>query len=468
MTRIATLPEDERLPHLQLATNLSAMQEAFQSRLPEFAEGRWKIDEVDIERFDYKPGRKCSICYELSLHDVAQGAGASQLLLGVMAPNGEAEASFAKAKREANFPPVFGPAAYFLPDLNMVLWGFPNDPAIKRLPALIDKTRFRALIEKYWERLRIGPEITLRDVATNMVKYVPQHRCTFRHVLELQKSRERDSSAGEVVVYSKIHDDKTDGEPFFKIVQSVRNTPVCQSGALLVPEPLFFDHEINAGFQRGLHGQNLDLQLNKIDLDEAAAKIGAVLAELHQCSLEGLEDRPLDDELLKFAKVKKILAARDSAYNPKLDFIDGELRKRFSSLATLSPAPIHGAFRLTQLLLVEGKLALVDLDGFVMGNPISDVGSFLAHLLYLPLKGLITQAQARSAVRRFCQAYREKAYQGLPGEVLEWYIAVYLAGREAGKCLDKANKVSKRDYESMIDILLDMAIAILSGKMRLD
>jgi hypothetical protein len=123
---------------------------------------------------------------------------------------------------------------------------------------------------------------------------------------------------------------------------------------------------------------------------------------------------------------------------------------------------------LTQLLLVEGKLALVDLDGFLMGNPISDVGSFLAHLLYLPLKGLITQAQARSAVRRFCQAYGEKAHQGLPGEVLEWYTAVYLAGREVGKCLDKANKVSKRDYESMIDILLDMAIAILSGKMRLN
>jgi hypothetical protein len=337
MTRIATLPEDERLPHLQLATNLSAMQEVFQSQLPGFAEGRWKINEVDIERFDYKPGRKCSICYELSVHDVAPGASASQLLLGVMTPNGEAEAGFAKAKREANFPPVFGPAAHFLPDLNMVLWGFPNDPAIKRLPALIDKTRFRALIEKYWERLRIASEITLRDVATNIVKYVPQRRCTFRHVLELQKPD--GSSAGEVVVYSKIYDDKTDGEPFFKIVQSVWNTPVCQSGALLVPEPLFFDREINAGFQRGLHGQNLDLQLNKIDLDGVAARIGAVLAELHQCSLEGLEDCPPDHELLKFAKVKKNLATWDSTYNPKAgcakDFqvLPPSARPRFTALS---------------------------------------------------------------------------------------------------------------------------------------
>jgi len=464
MTRIATLPDDEKFPQLPAVIDLAAMQARLQRQLPGFAEGRWQIKETDIAEFDYKPGKKCCICYALTFAEKTTGLIKKQLMLGIIFSDDELEANFAKAQRHAVFQPAFAPKIYLLRELNMVLWGFPNDPKIKHLAALVDKSSLRALLQKNWERLQLSPEITLREVATEIVKYVPQRRCTFRHTLYLQKS---DGATEKLVIYSKIYDDKTDGEPFFKIIENIWHAPVCQSGALLIPEPLFFDRETNTGFQRGLHGQNLDLLLDQIDLDDLSQKIGAALAELHQCPLEGLEGRPFDYELAEFLKTRQSLEKINAAYQAKLNFIEDALRKNYAALTALSPAPIHGAFRLTQLLLVDGRLALIDFDGFLMGNPLADAGSFIAHLLYLPLKGLITPGQGRTAVRLFCQAYLEKADWGLPAEVLHWYTAANLAGREVRKCLDKSSKISKRDYEGMIEVLLDMAVDILSGKVPL-
>jgi hypothetical protein len=148
--------------------------------------------------------------------------------------------------------------------------------------------------------------------------------------------------------------------------------------------------------------------------------------------------------------------------------IEAELERRWPALTTLAATPIHGAFRLTQVLRVGEKIALVDFDGFLLGNPISDIGSFVAYLLYLPYKGLISAAQSRSAIHSFCQAYAEKAPWGLPADLFQWYTAAYLLGREVKKCLGKSTKPAKRDYQSMIGPLLEMAEGILAGRIHLE
>ena len=465
MARIAVLPEDKQLPLLGVVTNTFAMRKTFQRQLPGFAEGRLQINGLNIKQLDYKPGKRCCICYKLRIKEVASGSEARQMLLGVIETNGGAETRYLKARDEADFQPAFVPAIHWLPELNMVLWAFPNDPQIKRLSAIVDKRGLREILQKNWSKLSIPPEFSLNDIETAVVKYVPQRRCTLRHVLRLEQSNGRGVS--EVVIYSKIHSNKTDGAPFFRLLRGVWNAPVCQSGALLVPEPLFFDCDLNAIFQRGLYGRNLDELLFEIDLDDIAAKIGAALAALQQSPLEGLKRRARDYELADCAKVKERLSTISRVYEIRLAFVDAELRKRLANLTILEPTPIHGAFRLTQLLLAEEKIAFIDFDDFSLGNPIADVGSFVAHLLYLPLKGVMSEAQARSAIRHFCQAYRANAPWGLPADLLEWYTAAYLVGREAKKCQGKTNQLSNRDYEGMIDKLLEMSAGILAGRLRL-
>ncbi len=466
MAFVAKLPEDPLLPQLGVATNIAAMQNVLQTHLPGFAEGRRQISKLEITACDYKPGRKCSISYGLHVKDLQSGKLGRQILVGMIEANNGVARKFARMQNSALATPEFVPALHFLPEPEMLLWGFPNDPKIKHLPALVQPKRLRALLERHWAALNVSQEFSLREIGTSVVKYAPQTRCTLRHVLSFETKDGRDRS--ELVLYSKIFSSKISVKPLFRKLQTLWQAPVCRSGALLIPEPVICDAALNVIFQRGLHGRNVDQLLPNLDLGAIAASSGAMLAQFHQSAFERLELRAPEHELYECEKILARLQESAPEHLPRAQTLDATLRQKFSRLTPLAPTPIHGAFRLTQLLLVQGRLALIDFDDLVKGNPVSEVGGFIAYLLYLPLKGLSTEAQCRAAVQRFCSAYREHAPWGLPQDALHWHTAAYLLCRETKKCLEKSNKVSKRDYEGMVAKLLAMAEEILAGRMRLE
>lgn len=465
MSRFVNAAKDEQFPHLPVAADAAAMQEILQRRLPGFAEGRMLISRVQIKDFEYKPGRKCAICYAVRAHDPATGRQGRQLFLGVLEPRSRAQIELAAAPADELATPEFGPARHALPELNMVLWAFPNDPKIKGLPVLAQAGSLQTLLNETGALSKTAGSGPVQCLETQVVKYVPQRRCTFRHVLHLHAGTAQQS---ELVVYSKIYRAKTDAGLFFKNLQGIWEAPVCRSGALLVPEPLFHAAALNAVFQRGLRGRNLDEMLHEIDPAEVSARLGLALAGLQQCALAGLEHRPPAEEFDEFKKTQKALLACSSAHAPALQKIEHELARGISGLSALAPVPIHGAFRPTQVLMVGDQIAVIDFDGFLMGNPLADAGSFIAHLIYLPLKGLLSETQSRAAIRQFARAYGAAAPWGMPEKTLRWYIAANLAGREAKKCLDKSRKVSKRDYEDMIGALLRHAVDTLAGGSVLD
>lgn len=466
MAFVAKLPEDPRLPQLGVVSNPVAMRNILQHSLPGFAEGRCVIDKLEITDCDYKPGRKCGLSYLLHVTDAANGTTGRQILAGTIAAEDNLAQRYARLQSMLSVPTTFGPSVHALPEQNMLLWGFPNDPKIKHLATLIEAQRLRALLQEHWSALNLPDKFILRDVQTAVVKYAPQTRCTLRHVLSMETEDGRERT--ELILYSKIFSSKTSIKPLFRKLQALWQAPVCQSGALLLPEPLFCEATLNLFFQRGLQGRNVDMLLPTPELPMLAQRSGALLAQFQQSTFERLEMRAPEHELYECEKVLARFAESAPEHLPLARKIDAALREQFPRLTPLADTPLHGAFRLTQLLLVEDRLALIDFDDLVRGNPISEVGGFLAYLLYLPLKGLSTEAQARAAIANFCNAYRAQAPWGLPQDVLHWYVAAYLLAREAKKCLEKGTKVSKRDYEGMIGKLLASAEEILTGTLQLE
>ncbi len=464
MAFVAKLPEDPQLPQLSVVSNPAAMQKVLQNTMPGFVEGRYSIQRIEVTDCDYKPGRKCTLSYLLHVSEVETGKSGQQIFVGTIAAEDTLTQRYERLQQTLSAATAFGPALHLLPEHNMLLWGFPNDPKIKHLATLVDAERLRALLQEHWPALNLPAKFILREVQTRVIKYAAQTRCTLRHVLFLET--EDGSERSELVLYSKIFSSKTSVKPLFRKLQSLWQAPVCQSGALLIPEPLLCDAKLNLFFQRGLQGRNVDQLLPNLDLPAVAAKSGAMLAQFQQSTFERLEARAAEHELYECEKILVRLAESAPEHLSRAQTIDAALRTKFSQLPRVANTPLHGAFRLTQLLLVEDRLALIDFDDLVQGNPISEVGGFIAYLLYLPLKGLSTEEQARAAVAAFCNAYRAHATWGLPHDVLQWYSAAYLFSREVKKCLEKGTKVSKRDYESMVGKLLLMAEAILEGKVR--
>lgn len=464
MLKFAEKYDDAVFPQLAVVTNTLAMKEIFQRELPGFIEGRLELHNVLLNQMRYEPGKKCHLNYQLVVKDLANGKTQRPLCFAMIEPGlpqNEAAANYAKALRHALFQPKVLPALHFLPKLNMILWGYPNDPKLRHLHRLTNRENLKEVVQSLWPFLHLPPEAKLRRIFTKRIKYVPRDRCTLRHRLLFE-------GAAPLVLYSKMLNPKTNGELIFKTMQTLWHAPVCQAGGLLIPEPLFFAPEMNAIFVRGLKGKNADDHLNELDLDETAAQIGAGLAGIHQCQIAGLPARGDEHVIAEAAEAVEILSNFNPAYRPRVEALALALREKYAGLPSLPPAPIHSAFRLSQFLVVDGKLALIDFDDFVQGNPIADVASFVAHLLYLPLKGEsakdgLAPERGRAAIRRFCRAYAAAAPWGLPNDILIWQTAAHLLGKQAKKCI----RLAKENHAKKVDQLLNWAAAILSGSERL-
>ena len=456
MFQIAAMPVDLQLPQLQVVMDGAAMHEVFQRRLPGFAEGRLRLDNLKLMRMTYTPGKECRIGYTLRVKDLASGRAGEQIFFAIAAPRSDIESRYAQARHERRVQPEFGPAIFLLPEVHLVLWGFPNDPGLKQLPQLFDQNALAECIRKFWDCLHFPSDRKLNSAATILVKYVPELRCTLRHDLRLDE-------AGELVIYSKTFQPGTGGELIFRNMQALWNAPVCRSGEIIIPEPLFFVAEMNTFFMRGLEGVNADENLETLDLDRVAAEMGTALAGIQQCRLEDLPDCPEQDAVAEVDDAERILGRVAAAYSPRVKTIAETLREKYTGLTPVPPAPMHSAFRISQFLLVDGKLALIDFDDFMLGNPITDVASFVAHLLYWPLKGKITPEQSRSAIRHFCRAYAAHAPWGLPADVFAWQTAAHLVGKQAKKCI----KRTKQRYRDIVDQLLILAADVLEGRLKL-
>ncbi len=456
MTNLPSVIYDEHLPSLPVATNAEAMCDIFQRELPDFAEGKHQILGVAIKQFQHRPGRKAEALYMLHFRDARTGAMERLILFSMILPPDMAEAQYEAARQRHYLQPEVGPALHFLPDLGMVLWGFPNDPKIKRLHRVVDQASLIDILREHWDCLRVAPDYQLHKLELEIVKYVPQDRCTFKHTLTLRKN----GHAEELVLYSKIYNNKTSGEPIYDVLRALWQAPVCQAGDLMAPEPLFYDHEINVIFQRGVPGLHAIDDLDRIDLNEVAAKSGVALAGLQQSALPLGNFRARRGEMTEFEDGMDVLVRYEAGYRPRLEQFYEELWERLPGLAPLETVPVHGAFRLPQLLLVENKIALLDFDGFLAGDPIVDVSSFIAHLLYLVVKGDLTPARSREAIAHFCEAYAARAPWGLPREVLQWYVAVTLIAKQAKKCI----KLVKENHAVKVEQLVGFAEAVLRGE----
>jgi len=456
MSKFFAKSADAVFPQLATVTDPHAMKEVFQREFPGFVEGRLELHKVGLMQIRYEPGKKCHINYRLQIKDLTTGKMQRPICFATVEANGEAAAKFAAAARDVEFQPKLLPAVHFLRELDTIIWAYPNDPKLRQLPRLTCKKSLEKILDKHWDSLRLAAETKLERLTTRRIKYVPRDRCTLCHRLFFGDGK-------SLVIYSKTLNRKTDGELIFKTIQTLWNSPVSRSGEFLIPEPLFFARDLNAIFVRGLKGMNADDHLGELDLDQVAVQIGAGLAGIHQCRLAGTPPATDDHVMAQALEAEAILGKFDATYLPRVEALTTMLREKYPQLPLLPPAPIHSAFRLSQFLVVGDKLALIDFDDFVLGNPIADVASFVAHLLYLPLKGDLTVARSRSAIRHFCATYAATAPWGLPKEVLIWQTAAQLLGKQAKKCI----RLAKANHAEKVDQLLNLAIAILDGKEKL-
>lgn len=103
--------------------------------------------------------------------------------------------------------------------------------------------------------------------------------------------------------------------------------------------------------------------------------------------------------------------------------------------------------------MTDAGIALIDLDNLCLGDPLQDVGSFIAGIHY---RGLIAGAPfglTRLIADEFTQSYRKAVEWEWSAAALNWHIAAALIYERAARCVTRL----KRGRLSLIDELISMA-----------
>lgn len=164
---------------------------------------------------------------------------------------------------------------------------------------------------------------------------------------------------------------------------------------------------------------------NPSEAREALTAAARGLAELHSCralDLPALSLESFADKL--FAHARSI-----GTLQPHLVRTAMELAQGLACALMVVPelcVPLHGDFYAKQVLFNRGEVTFLDFDEAVMGHPLLDVGTFLAHLDLEMIRGRVTEAAASELSHTFCEHYFAAAKQGQPAPAAHVFHAAEL------------------------------------------
>lgn len=441
MVDIKDVPRDAALEALPLAVDPETIMRYL---APHFG-NHVQVRQVKVERFQYKPGRSARITYVVKLRDLATGRRMKQIVCGRMETPAVIQALHAKMRQRKWVTPAYGPALLWLPDLSMLLWGFPNDPKLEGMERIGNPQQFLELLHT----LPAAAQLAAVSCEGTVVKYVPGKRLVMKQVVG-------DAMGQETVLYTKTFAHER-GAAIYDVMRHLYDCSRNDSGALTTPEPLGWLASARTLVQRELAGWSAVETLRSDAWQRFMQDVGSGLARIHASGAHGLEPWSSHDEINNLQHASQLLLDHDWRYADSI----GELRQLATTLrAKLPPAPqlpIHTAFRYTQLLADADRLALVDFDGFRQGDAACDVGSFLAHLHYLAVKHEISLEQSQEAARLFLESYRSTAQHDVDAAALAWYTAVILVAKHAQKMVKRL----KEDGEEKLVRLLQDALTLL-------
>jgi len=440
MVDIKDVPRDKALEALQMAVDPDTMRRYLE---PHFGP-QVQVKQVKVERFQYKPGRSARISYAIKLRDLNTGTRHKHILCGRMESPAAIQALHIKMRQRTWVTPRYGPALLWLPDLSMLLWGFPNDPKLEGIERIGDPKEFLALLQT----LPAAQRFAATSSEGSVIKYVPGKRLVMKRIV-------RDDAGNQAVLYSKTFGHER-GEAIYQVMRHLFECSTNEPEALTTPEPLGWLADVRTLVQCELPGWSAVETLQEGGWQRFMAEVGTGLAHIHQSGATGLEDWTSRQEYDNLINASQLLVDHDPQLGDSVRDLQQLAASRRSQLPEPQAVPIHTAFRFTQLLADANRLALVDFDGFRQGDAACDVGSFLAHLHYLAVKKEISAEQSQEAATVFLEAYRSTAPSPIDEAAVAWYTAVILVAKHAQKMVKRLKEDGDQKIRTLLHYCLQM------------
>lgn len=421
---------DAQLPQLAALLDAAQMGAHFARALP-----IPYLTDCQIIRVKYRSHRNCCVTYRLRLLDPRTGEMCEQTVSALALRPGESRAYFNYAQQQVLVPTVLGRGVFHLPELETVGWVFPNDRKLAGLPNLTNVAQLQREILPPIVAASFGAQWQLSELKPQVVHYVAERSCTVRADLELTHGR-----TGETMrrtIFGKTYCPGEDARAWQAITQ-LWQSEACQQGRLLIPQPLLHQPTRRTCWQRGLSGATLGAP----EAARAASKLqmtqaGAAVAALHGVPLSDLRAVKKAEKIAQLQTAMVMIIRAHPEFESVLPLLVMLLIVSAHDADAPVTATLHGDLHLQNLLVSDGRVALLDLDDLHRGDPLQDLGSFAAALHYRRLLGHANAATTTRQINQFIAAYRSSVDWEVTASALAWHTMAALLTERAYRCVTR-------------------------------
>jgi thiamine kinase-like enzyme len=432
---VAHLFNQSRLAQLATVVSEERMRELFDQHL--HASGvahEWRVTSCKIERIYFKPAKRCWVLYRLTLSN-REGEQAQEWLFGKISrdSSGLFRHPDSALKKDGADPRCLEvlPAVSFWEKLGMELWVFPYESVLTALPEVVGGKFFMPQLEANLSALDIAGSAAgwrCKRFRFDRIKYTPEKRCVLRFHVGLENSRDE---SHDLTFYSKTYNDSLSGR-YFNILRSAREQILAQSAAVHMPKPLAHFENTRTTWYEDWGGAALFDKYSELESRGLVPNIAHTLAALHRCRISGLRRGPdLEDVFHHSSADARHVSHLLPGFRDRIGKILASLERRKNHLQKQDApsVPVHGAFRLEQILIKENKLALVDFDALALGDPLADVAEFIASLHYLQLSQGMLYEFLQTAAELFYTSYCEAAPWACNRERIGFYALCFFLSK---------------------------------------
>lgn len=363
------------LPGLATALDAEAVLTLLQQRFPQ-----QPIQAVEATYVRYKPETSCLVGYTVQLPT-------EQTWVSLHVHRSDDLGKVQKFRRRYTTPSVLGPGSLVIDELALGVLFFPNDRRLSALPMMTTPEQRQQLLKKLLPNqpaLWTGEWLPLR--------YKPDRRYVTR------------ICQGEQQVLLKFcnQEDYTNARRAAKVFSSQTN--------LRIPQRLGWSGSAGVIIIEWLQGDPFDQVLLRNQVNEAwGRQIGLALADLHSQRPSNVREYRWTAEAAEVEAASQAIGALLPDWQEPAQQLSAKLIKRLAE-AKYRPRGIHGDFSSDQvLLLADGQIAFIDFDAAGCGDPMADLGSFLAQLEQMVCSGQLSRESVQQVSRGLISGYQSQA-----------------------------------------------------------
>ena len=396
------------------------MKAVLSERLPLLFQEGGAITSCHVQHVRYSPKKKpenasLAACYHLRVRDGNAQRERLVILYCKAFRNGRSQKEIdTLAQQSAGIQAPHG-LPYHFRDLDLLVWVFPEDPAIPHLPDVSDPERVTEHFPYSSLPKGLDGAGDIRSVEVEVVNYRPELRCTTRYDLRWGMADQSEDLTifGKTFRNGEGRDVYARSEYLWKRFSGVDED-------VLFAQPLGYTSEVQTLWQLGVEGTPLCSVIEEANCDSYLRTIAKGLAMIHNSDLSGLPTWTLDKHLTEVdKKIEKLRRAAPSMVD-ELDLLTQLVHHDAPNPSDIQFRPMYWDFHVNQLLAHDGKIAFFDFDELAVGDPLQDLANFIVDLHFRDVSPFPAQRMAKSLY----DSYRSQVKWDVPIDRVSWHATV--------------------------------------------